>query len=84
MIMTLHLNMAYGVAIRESSLLACNNPAHQFHHIPDYNNQQNLKSVWYDCVMLMNKILVVLNKEYEIPKNLIKGAFDFEQQLPQK
>jgi len=64
-------------AIRESSLLKCESPAHQFHCVPDYENKQNLKNVWPDCVMVMNKILGLLNELYNIPEGLFKEVMKF-------
>ncbi len=65
-------------AIRESSLLNCNNPLHRYHCIPDINDEQNLKSVWPDCVMVMNKTINVLDEIYGIPDSLLKGILEFE------
>lgn len=67
-------------AIRESSLLNCNNPLHHYHCIPDINDEQNLKSVWPDCVMVMNKTINVLDEIYGIPDLLLKGILDFEKE----
>lgn len=64
-------------AIRESSLLKCDSPAHQFHCVPDYENKQNLKNVWPDCVMVMNKIIFLLNELYSIPEALFKEVMNF-------
>lgn len=67
-------------AIRESSLLHCNNPLHRYHCIPDINDEQNLKSVWPDCVMVMNKTINVLDEIYGIPDALLRGILDFEKE----
>jgi hypothetical protein len=68
-------------AIRESSLLKCDNPAHHYHCVPDVDNNQNLKSVWYDCVSMMEKTLLFLDNIYVIPQHLlsevIKGGKKF-------
>lgn len=58
-------------AIRESSLLKCQSPAHQLHCVPDYENKQNLKSVWYDCIYVMNKTIHLLHDIYPIPQHLL-------------
>lgn len=58
-------------AIRESSLLKCNNPFHHYHCVPDIDNNQNLKSVWYDCVNIMEKTLLFLDSIYGIPQHLL-------------
>lgn len=57
-------------AIRESSLIKCNSPAHQYHCVPDIENNQKLKSVWNDCFLAMNKILAVIEDVYGLPKHL--------------
>ena len=54
-------------AIRESSLIKCNSPAHHYHCVPDIENQQKLKSVWTDCVYIMNKTLNILHNVYGCP-----------------
>lgn len=58
-------------AIRESSLIKCNSPAHQYHCVPDVENNQKLKSVWKDCYDTMNKILDILVDIYGYPNHLI-------------
>ncbi|MGG4501642.1 DUF5677 domain-containing protein [Paenibacillus polymyxa] len=60
-------------AIRESSLVKCNSPSHQYHCIPDIENNQKLKSVWDDCVGVMNKTLSVLEGIYGLPTHLALG-----------
>lgn len=59
-------------AIRESSMLKCNNPAHQYHLVPDVENEIQLKSVFIDMVMLMNKTINLLNEEYGLPSDLLR------------
>lgn len=54
-------------AIRESSMLACNESCHRFHTIPDTDNVQKMKSVWHDSVMIMEKIFSVLQSVYGSP-----------------
>lgn len=44
-------------AIRESSLLKCNNPAHKYHCVPDVEDETRLKTVLPDCIMIMNKTI---------------------------
>ncbi|KGH77594.1 hypothetical protein X285_04400, partial [Oenococcus oeni IOEB_9304] len=36
-------------AIRESSLLKCTNPSHQYHDVPDIENEQRLPDVSSDA-----------------------------------
>ena len=68
-------------AIRESTLLSCNNPAHKFHCIPDIEGDIRLKTVLPDCIMVMNKTIKFLNEIYGIPSDLMKEVIDFESQL---
>lgn len=63
-------------AIRESSLLKCNNPAHQYHCVPDIENNQNLNNVWPDCVKIMEKTLLFLDSIYGIPQSLMQGVIN--------
>jgi hypothetical protein len=67
-------------AIRESSLLRCNNPLHHYHCVPDINDEQNLKSVWPDCIMVMNRTIKLLDEIYGIPDLLLGGVLDFEKE----
>lgn len=60
-------------AIRESSLLKCNSPSHQYHCIPDIDNKQKLKNVWHDCSNIMNKTLLTLKDVYGLPAHLMIG-----------
>lgn len=57
-------------AIRESSLLKCMSPAHQYHCIPDIENVQKLPNVWNDCQNNMSKIIDVLRELYGLPEHL--------------
>lgn len=65
-------------AIRESSLLKCNNPAHKYHCVPDIEGDTILKSVLPDCVMVMNKTVSFLDEIYGIPEQLLKEVINFE------
>lgn len=64
-------------AIRESSLLKCNNPAHQYHCVPDIEDRTRLKTVLPDCVMVMNKTVSFLNELYCIPEQLLNEVINF-------
>lgn len=57
-------------AIRESALLKCSNPAHQYHLVPDSKIEQQMKSVWSDCVQIMNRIIALLIGLYGLPVSL--------------
>lgn len=48
-------------AIRESCFLKCENPEHMYHFVPDIENEQNLKSVIPDSIIVMDKILSELS-----------------------
>lgn len=65
-------------AIRESSLLKCNNPAHQYHCIPDVQDETRLKTTLPDCIMVMNKTVSFLNELYGIPDRLLSEVINFE------
>ena len=57
-------------AIRESALLSCDTPGHQYHCIPDVDNLQKMKSVWHDSVMVLNKTIKLLVDQYDISDDL--------------
>ena len=59
-------------AIRESSLLLCNNPSHQYHVVPDIENEQCLTSVLHDCMDVFYKMVKVFEEVYKIPENLLE------------
>lgn len=65
-------------AIRESSLLKCNNPAHKYHCIPDIEDEIRLKTVLPDCIMVMNKTVLYLNELYGIPEQILNEVIKFE------
>lgn len=65
-------------AVRESSLLKCNNPAHKYHCVPDVEDETRLKTVLPDCVMVMNKTVSFLNELYGIPEQLLNEVINFE------
>ena len=65
-------------AIRESSLLKCNNPAHNYHCVPDIEGETRLKTVLPDCIMVMNKTVFFLNELYGIPEQLLNEVINFE------
>lgn len=62
-------NFAHGIwgAIRESSMLICDNPAHAYHSVPDYHMKQNLRSVFSDCEMVMKKTFDAIASYIEFP-----------------
>lgn len=62
-------NYAHGFwgAIRESSMLICDNPSHAYHSIPDYQAQQMLSSVLFDCESIMRKVFDAISGYIELP-----------------
>lgn len=65
-------------AIRESSLLKCDNPAHKYHCVPDVEDENRLKTVMPDCIMVMNRMVDLLNELYGIPEQLLNEVINFE------
>lgn len=65
-------------AIRETSMLACNNPAHKYHCVPDVDDEVVLRSVLSDCVMVMNKTIAFLDEIYGVPEQLLNEVINFE------
>lgn len=51
-------------AIRESSLLKCDNSAHQYHCVPDIEGAQALSNVWFDCQKIMNSTINIIESIY--------------------
>lgn len=68
-------------AIRESVLLKCDNPAHQYHCVPNINEEVMLKSVFPDCVHVMNKTIHYLDSIYGVPESMIGEIDKYEQTL---
>lgn len=62
-------NFAHGFwgAIRESSMLICDNPTHNYHTVPDFHAEQNLHGVHADCEMLMKKVFKIISGYIEMP-----------------
>ena len=54
-------------AIRESAMLICDNPAHLYHSVPDYNFNQNLPSIYPDCNRIIIEMFKVISDEIELP-----------------
>lgn len=57
-------------AIRESSMLVCYNPAHRYHDIPDYYGEQELKSAYGDCEMIMRKTFETIEDYVLLPSTV--------------
>lgn len=56
----------YWGAIRESSLLICDNPAHNFHNVADTECNQKLISCYDDLSFLIDKVLTIMKEELEV------------------
>ena len=56
--------------------MKCNNPAHQYHCIPDIDDIQKLPSVWGDCKDAIIKTIDVLANEFGLPEHLKIEASD--------
>lgn len=65
-------------AIRESSMLKCDNSAHQYHLVPDIEDEQQLKSIYYDCIFVMKKMVSFYATQIEIPEELVKGVTEYK------
>ncbi|WP_214754648.1 DUF5677 domain-containing protein [Exiguobacterium sp. s16] len=63
-------NFAHGFwgAVRESSMLLCDNPLHKNHTVADFDYSQKLKSVNYDLFKIMKKHIELLSTVYEFPE----------------
>ena len=63
-------NYVHGLwgAIRESSVMACSNPNHHFHSVPDIFNVQEQSSVIYDTEMILIELLKIFNSQYSFPQ----------------
>ena len=56
----------YWSAIRESALLFCDNPLHNYHSVPDINGNQKLIDISSDYIIILDKIINIVEKELEI------------------
>lgn len=66
-------SFAHGLwgAIREASMLKCNNASHQYHIVPDIFAVHNLPDVKADCFNIMMRLLEFLKQNYAIPETLM-------------
>lgn len=62
-------NFSHGLwgAIRESSMLSCDNPTHKYHSIPDIQSDQILSDVKSDSVIVLEKLFHLLFEIYSLP-----------------
>lgn len=56
----------YWGAIRESSMLICDNVLHNYHNVPDFNNEMTLPDISKDVKLIMIKIMKILDEQLEI------------------
>ena len=56
----------YWGAIRESSLLTCDNPAHNYHSVADTECNQKLINCCDDLIFLIDKIIVIMDSEFGV------------------
>jgi hypothetical protein len=63
-------NYVHGLwgAVRESSLLTCDNPNHKYHSVPDIFNCQKQSSVLYDSEKCFMKLLRIYHVNYAFPE----------------
>lgn len=63
-------SFAHGLwgAIRESSMLVCDNPAHKFHNVPDIDSYQMLPGVLKDCLKIMKRLIGLISDIYKLPE----------------
>ena len=63
-------NCSHGMwgAIRESSMLICDNPAHEYHATPDYFGQQNIRSIVNDCELIIKKTFSSISSFIDLPE----------------
>lgn len=68
-------------AIRESAMLKCNNSAHQYHCVPNVNEEVSLKSIFADCVYVMNKTIHFIDSIYGVPESKIGEIDNYEHSI---
>lgn len=63
-------SFAHGLwgAVRESSMLHCDNATHSYHSIPDVFNDQNLPDVKADAYKVLLSLYSILAKHYDVPE----------------
>lgn len=66
-------NYSHGLwgAIRESSMLHCDNPDHLYHSIPDVYSNQKLPDVKADSIKILRKFISLIIEIYEVPEELL-------------
>ena len=56
----------YWSAIRESSLLLCDNPLHNYHSVSDKDGEQKLIDISNDYILILDKIINIVQEELKI------------------
>ena len=68
-------------AIRESVLLKCDNPAHQYHCVPNVHDEVSLNSIFPDCVYVLNRTIHFLDSLYGVPESKIGEIDNYEKSI---
>jgi len=55
---------AFWGAVRESSMLHCENATHKYHSLPDINFEQKMPSVNHDIYKIMKKIQKLIDETF--------------------
>lgn len=76
MIMTFPTLHAHWGAIRESSVLKCDNTLHQLHILADANSQQSSKSTEYDYIMIFIKIFKIVSSQFGGVSNVFLDKYE--------
>jgi hypothetical protein len=57
----------FWAAIREAAMVKCDNPAHNFHAVPDFFMKQQCSDVIPDMIKLLKKAMALVTEHYELP-----------------
>ncbi len=73
-------NFIHGLwgAIRESSMVSCDNPGHKYHPIPDITFEQKLKNIESDSEMILKKLFKLISSNYEFPSFYLEKYGDLD------
>lgn len=58
-------------AVRESSMLKCDNPLHLGHNVPDVHLNKNLADVLPDAIRVFKKLLCFINENYPLSEEFV-------------
>ncbi len=67
-------NFSHGLwgAVRESSMLMCDNPTHKYHTLPDIEFNQKMPDISNDSYDVINKFFDMILSIYPVPKSVFK------------